>query len=82
MIEVPATPHAFRAFGTQVSPVLLMLFNTFSVIIFIPIFDRFVSFDLACNATTVFFTVGLVVGRLFGCLYFAVFYNIAFKYQK
>ena len=75
-------PHGFRILGTQVSPVLLNLFNYAFAVVFIPIFDRFVSFDLACNATTLFLTVSLVVGRLFDCLHFAVFYNIAFKYPK
>ena len=61
------------------SPVPVKLFNYLVVLVFIPIFDRFVSFDLACNATTLFLTVRLVVGRLFSCLHFAVFYNIVFE---
>ena len=41
-------PHAFRILDTQVSPVLLNLFNYFVIVIFVPIFDRYVTFELAC----------------------------------
>ena len=50
----PTTLRSFRIFDSQMSPVMLILFHYFVIIVFVPIFDRCVSFGLRRNGTSIF----------------------------